>query len=121
MRRKTLLTLAVLVLGHASIAEAQTKDKENFRVSGRVTDKASGVPVPVAVIRFEDLRRAVAPTCHRHGHQATVPVRHDFAHVVGKPEFAGCNAREQARRVSAVHRRRTGCEARGIGRDDAVR
>ena len=59
MRSSILVTIVALALGNASAAEAQKNDNEKFRVSGRITDKESGAPVRTAVIRFEDLQRAV--------------------------------------------------------------
>jgi hypothetical protein len=58
MRYNVLIAILAIGLGNASVAEAQ-KNNEKFRVSGRITDKASGAPVQTAVIRFEDLQRAV--------------------------------------------------------------
>jgi hypothetical protein len=58
VRYNIFIAILAVALGNASIAQAQKND-EKFRVSGRITDKASGAPVQTAVIRFEDLQRAV--------------------------------------------------------------
>ncbi len=60
MRTPVVLAFVAVMLAHAPALQAQKKnDNEKFRVSGRVMDKASGAPVQTAIIRFEDLQRAV--------------------------------------------------------------
>jgi hypothetical protein len=60
MRCKALVAAVVMLLSSVAALEAQKKkDNDKFRLSGRVVDKATGAPVHTAVIRFEDLQRAV--------------------------------------------------------------
>ena len=59
MRYRTFILATAFTMACASVVHAQKKTNDKFRLSGRIVDKTTGAPVQTAVIRFEDLRRAV--------------------------------------------------------------
>ena len=59
MRCRAFFAVVAIMLIQAPALFGQKNDGGKFRVGGRVVDKATGAPVQTAVVRFEDLQRAV--------------------------------------------------------------